>query len=660
MSEDVRSLREELRQLLASTNVVGEGDGGAVRWAVRVLETGFVAPMEKPRDGDAAMLHRVRELMPGLDGVGLLAVAAHVRMAWDWGNSNGHDMPWSGASALAAKLAPGAADAIRVVEPTLLEQAAQLWLRAMFTSDVGGVLGELSAADAAIVLRCMLRPVGTNNNRVIEVVGPAALDAAVAASVAVRHSPDKDFRTLFEAAAKFIDVDAAASRHSHRRLVCIATWKLRARQNHVSDSTVRRFWEPDPTPVPIPDNPLELLTHFLVHDGPLANLEGEITYLTAWHQCRVSLTGGELMVHDLQDSKRTYSLALTHYRCGRFHRPVYPRSTIRGDLSRAAAENIRNQAACKLWHGLELVPLVDHESAGNSQKLLRVSFMVHSSHDQRDALERVVEVLGRSMRSSVVGVRLRVLEAHMAAVDPHRTMTTEEACAALLRGFSESAPWIHTTLAGPRDVAPATVFVSHRWAMRFAELVETLRAYPDAEHQAFWVDVWCKNQRAVTAAQTLTELSTGVNAARVMNKEKFGEAPKPSVVLVVDALPVVPALKRIWCLFEMFTASQQLNAPVDYLLTRGALSAFEEALASTGEGGSSTPPALLWARGTSLNVSAEEANATDPQDVKNILAKVKASSGGVRRFNAILTAELMRGIRVAVDQAASQRAHSHD
>eukprot|EP00049_Salpingoeca_infusionum_P019368 m.361582 g.361582 ORF g.361582 m.361582 type:complete len:760 (+) comp19698_c0_seq1:87-2366(+) len=101
---------------------------------------------------------------------------------------------------------------------------------------------------------------------------------------------------------------------------------------------------------------------------------------------------------------------------------------------------------------------------------------------------------------------------------------------------------------------PATVFISHAWKYRFADVVSAMLEYGEAHDKTyFWFDLFINNQNVVTSYSynwwTTTFKSSIASIGRVL------------VVMQPWSDPI--PLTRAWCLWEMYCAiSQQVDLSI--------------------------------------------------------------------------------------------------
>lgn len=96
-------------------------------------------------------------------------------------------------------------------------------------------------------------------------------------------------------------------------------------------------------------------------------------------------------------------------------------------------------------------------------------------------------------------------------------------------------------------IAPATCFVSHAWRYDFADLMECIESHNKKHEdtkQYYWIDFVCNDLH--DSSSKPFEWWTGTFKDSI---ERIGH-----VLLVITPWDSPISLKRVWCLFEMFTA----------------------------------------------------------------------------------------------------------
>ena len=294
--------------------------------------------------------------------------------------------------------------------------------------------------------------------------------------------------------------------------------------------------------------------------------------------------------------------------------------------------------------------------------------------------------LGRSVDPVRVGVSLSFLRRFLLAHPEieEKGLSTAEVCYQIIvPSTAQSQLTYAETYHEAVGSSPSSCFVSHAWSYPFAVLVNTIARYEARESPgigrenvggSYWIDIFCKNQWVVNSTSTERELAAAVGSAHNQNGGCDGEGAS-SVLFVVHPWPEPAALRRIWCLFEVFTAIC-VGALVDVELSEAAHAAFTDQLSA----GTCQPPPthfiVPWepspAYGTGTLVSGldiRNAEATVQSDIAMIMSQIERlpaalptaldeegnrvptmpSFGGVHlagvaRVNAVVKFELERGL----------------
>jgi tetratricopeptide (TPR) repeat protein len=159
---------------------------------------------------------------------------------------------------------------------------------------------------------------------------------------------------------------------------------------------------------------------------------------------------------------------------------------------------------------------------------------------------------------------------------------------------------------------PASVFVSHAWKYKIAEVLDVMEQY-EAGHPNtyFWFDLWVNNQN-IAAALPVEWWST-----------TFRESIKSigTVLLVLspwyDPIPIT----RAWCLWEIMCALGQPGVTLEVMLPSKQISELKDGICRY-------PPSILKAL---ADIQAEKAEAFKPSDKEMIFNAIKSSIG----FNAV-------------------------
>ncbi|EGD78789.1 mbre TPR repeat protein [Salpingoeca rosetta] len=222
------------------------------------------------------------------------------------------------------------------------------------------------------------------------------------------------------------------------------------------------------------------------------------------------------------------------------------------------------------------------------------------------------------------GVSVEAIKAFLADLksefpDTYTEMTTEDACKQLVVPRTQQDNCAYVDLlrkqSSHEHVGKATVFVSHAWRYKIADVLSVLLEF--AEEQArkedsqpvfFWFDLFMNNQNAnVTANLPQEWWSTTF-------KESIANIGRVLLVLMPWRDPV--PLTRAWCLWEIFCGISNEGTELNIRLPNSEEKALEEAIRER----SKVVTDML------VRVQAERAEAFNPRDKDMIF---KAIRGGV-------------------------------
>lgn len=333
------------------------------------------------------------------------------------------------------------------------------------------------------------------------------------------------------------------------------------------------------------------------------------------------------------------------------------------------------------------------EPSGGTPHHVELSQPEHSSvrhlpewEQSRGLQTELCRSLGRSVDSVCLGVSLgfllRFLSAHP-EIEKKGLSTAEVCYQIIVPSTAHSQLTYAESYHEAVDSSPSSCFVSHAWSYPFAVLVNTIARYEDRKSPgigceniggSYWIDIFSKNQWIVNSASTERELAAAVGSAHNQNGGSNGEGAS-SLLFVVHPWPEPAAIRRIWCLFEVFTAVC-VDATVDVELSEPAHVAFANELSA---GAVQPPPThfvVPWepspAYGTGTlvsNLDVRNAEATVQSDIETIMSQIErlpsalptsidedgnevpampSFSGvhlaGVARVNAVVKFELERGL----------------
>ena len=187
-------------------------------------------------------------------------------------------------------------------------------------------------------------------------------------------------------------------------------------------------------------------------------------------------------------------------------------------------------------------------------------------------------------------------------------------------------------------VGAPTLFLSHAWLYRFAEVVAALRAFVDAlprgaPPQFVWFDCFSIDEHATQALpQDWWATTFGEAIARIGH-----------TVMVLAPWDAPTPLTRAWCLWELHCTARAPGARFSVALGPAQRRAFEGALLQD-------DMALLDAF---ARIDVRNAQAGDPRDRAMILGAVEAA-GGAAALNALALGEL-RGWALGEARALAAR-----
>jgi hypothetical protein len=175
-------------------------------------------------------------------------------------------------------------------------------------------------------------------------------------------------------------------------------------------------------------------------------------------------------------------------------------------------------------------------------------------------------------------------------------------------------------------VGKPTIFFSHAWLYKFANVVAALRAFvdglpADAPPQFIWFDCFSIDEHATQALPQEWWASTFAEAIALIGH----------TVMLLSPWDAPTPLTRAWCLWELHCTSQAPDARFSVCLGPAERSAFEAALLDKHD--------VIFDVFNSIDVA--NAQAGDPADRAMILAAVEAA-GGCAQLNGLAFQE-MRG-----------------
>lgn len=166
----------------------------------------------------------------------------------------------------------------------------------------------------------------------------------------------------------------------------------------------------------------------------------------------------------------------------------------------------------------------------------------------------------------------------------------------------------------------ATMMLSYGWGNQVLEITSALDSYcestgRDLETALCWICCFCVNQHRVKE-----KLRMGENISFDSFKAVFGNRVKQTGHIVGLLSPWNEPLyvKRVWCLFEAWTASRMNHVKLDFVLPRQSNESFRDSLEADGLD-------KVW--GALSKIQVAEADAYLPTDKQKILALIHDEGG---------------------------------
>jgi tetratricopeptide (TPR) repeat protein len=164
-----------------------------------------------------------------------------------------------------------------------------------------------------------------------------------------------------------------------------------------------------------------------------------------------------------------------------------------------------------------------------------------------------------------VGIKLSVFDVFIeecggrAALDG---LTTSDVCERHLKPLTAAGGISYCEMKAkllPRDIATATVFISHAWKLAFLDVVDTLKHHfrHTSQSAVLWFDLFSNNQHAAVDLDFGWWSTTFKSAIA-----KFGR----TVVVLYPWYNPFP-LRRAWCLYEIF-CSIDCGSKLELAMTR--------------------------------------------------------------------------------------------
>ena len=195
-------------------------------------------------------------------------------------------------------------------------------------------------------------------------------------------------------------------------------------------------------------------------------------------------------------------------------------------------------------------------------------------------------------------------------------------------------------------VGTATHMLSYAWSYKYKDIVDTLVEFCRAnklnpKKTYVWICAFCNNQHRVVE--------------RDVPFEEFKYVFKKKVKGIGNILAMMTPwndpgyLKRVWCIFEMYSANADENTTIQIIMPPGQKTSLMDAIMKPTDGAGRSGLDELFA--TLASTKVEHANASREVDKDNILRMVE-DGPGYSAFNAEINQLLRKWIRDTVFDAA--------
>ncbi|EGD79833.1 hypothetical protein PTSG_10816 [Salpingoeca rosetta] len=195
-----------------------------------------------------------------------------------------------------------------------------------------------------------------------------------------------------------------------------------------------------------------------------------------------------------------------------------------------------------------------------------------------------------------------------------QTMTTTDACTELVIPRTGDKQCAYVDIMNPEHVGAATVFVSHAWRYKIADVLGTLLEHAEEEQAKgnpepfFWFDLFINNQNIAADLPQDWWSTTFKESIKAIGR----------VVLVLtpwhDPMPVT----RAWCLWEIFCSASQEGVELTIRLPSAERQELKAAVMKDAD---------LAVTDTMVRVQAERAEAWNPKDKEMIFKAIEESVG---------------------------------
>ncbi|EGD78128.1 TPR repeat-containing protein, variant [Salpingoeca rosetta] len=254
---------------------------------------------------------------------------------------------------------------------------------------------------------------------------------------------------------------------------------------------------------------------------------------------------------------------------------------------------------------------------------------------------------------SVAAVRRFLGDLKREFPDTYTEMTTEDACKQLVvpRTRQDNCAYVEQLRKqSPEHVNKATVFVSHAWRYKIADVLNVLLEFAqqqarkdDGQPVFFWFDLFMNNQNANVTANLPQEWWSTTFKQSIAN---IGH-----VLLVLMPWRDPVPLTRAWCLWEIFCGISNEGTEVTIQLPNSEEQALENAIRSS----------YKAVTDTLVRVQAQRADAFNPHDKHMIFTAIESWAGGFSAVNQAVKDQLRAWcLQKAVAAVEAMRARGED
>ncbi|EGD80395.1 tetratricopeptide TPR_2 repeat protein [Salpingoeca rosetta] len=254
---------------------------------------------------------------------------------------------------------------------------------------------------------------------------------------------------------------------------------------------------------------------------------------------------------------------------------------------------------------------------------------------------------------SVAAVRRFLDDLKREFPDTYTEMTTEDACKQLVvpRTRQDNCAYVEQLRKqSPEHVNKATVFVSHAWRYKIADVLNVLLEFADEQARKddgqpvfFWFDLFMNNQNANVTANLPPEWWSTTFKQSIAN---IGH-----VLLVLMPWRDPVPLTRAWCLWEIFCGISNEGTEVTIQLPNSEEQALQHAIRDS----------YKAVTDTLVRVQAERADAFNPHDKHMIFTAIESWAGGFSAVNQAVKDQLRAWcLQKAVGAVEAMRARGED